>query len=78
MLPAKQSSDFNELEDTELIYGAVKNAASRRDTNSDRYNDVSELCTEESSLVIGGCCNDIAITCGMYCDQFNTPMFSLP
>jgi S-methylmethionine-dependent homocysteine/selenocysteine methylase len=78
MLQAKQNSDFNELEDTELIYNAIKNAASRRDTSSDRYNNISELCTEESSLVIGGCCNDIVITCGMYCDQFNTPMFSLP
>jgi hypothetical protein len=77
MLPAKQNSDFDELEDTELIYGAVKNAASRRNTSSDRYNNISELCTKESSLVIGGCCNDPVITCGMYCDQPNIFMPSL-
>jgi hypothetical protein len=69
MLSSKQSPDFNEIENTELLDSAVKNAANRRDLASDQYDDVSEVHSKEASLVMGGFCNhQIFITCGMVCD----------
>jgi hypothetical protein len=71
MFLSKQNSDFNELESAELLDNAVKNAAYRRDLTLDQYDDVSELHSEEASLVMGGCCDhEMFMTCGMVCDLF--------
>jgi hypothetical protein len=67
----KQNADLNELESTELLDSAVKKAAQRRDLTSDQHDNVSELNSEEVSLVIGGFCGrEMFITCGMVCDLF--------
>ncbi len=69
MFSSKQNSDLNKRETTELLDGAVKNAAHRRDSTSDQYDDISELHSEDASLVMGGCCDHkMFITCGMVCD----------
>lgn len=69
MFLSKQNLDLNELENNELLDSAVKNAAHRRDLISDQYNNVSELRSEEASLVIGGLCHsEMFVTCGMYCE----------
>jgi hypothetical protein len=71
MFLSKQNSDFNELESAELLDNAVKNAAHRRDLTLDQYDDVSELHSEEASLVMGGFCDhEMFMTCGMVCDLF--------